>query len=144
LPPVAHADARSFRPEPAGAAVVRRLLKRRDFLRAQKGRRANSGLFSIQAVENGLDEARLGFTVSKKVDVRSVRRNRIRRRLKEAARLEEAAFVGAAMDIVVVARPGALTAEFASLRAELARTIAKAVRPREAGDHRSAQTGRRD
>lgn len=106
---------------------MERLRKRRDFLKVQKGRRANSGLFSVMALAREAGEARIGFTVSKKVDSRAVKRNRIRRRLKQAAQIEGAAFRRMHTDFVVVARPDALTADFARLRSELRRAMAKAA-----------------
>jgi ribonuclease P protein component len=107
---------------------MERLLKRRDFLKVQKGRRANTGLFSVMALMKDAGPARIGFTVSKKVDVRAVKRNRIRRRLKEAARLEAADFEATGADFVVVARKDALTAGFARLRSDLRQAMAKAGR----------------
>jgi ribonuclease P protein component len=106
---------------------MERLKKRRDFLKVQKGRRANTGLFSVQCLERPGGAPRIGFTVSKKVDVRAVKRNRIRRRLKEAARQDAAAFSATPVDFVVVARPDALTAPFARLRSELAAAMVRAA-----------------
>jgi ribonuclease P protein component len=106
---------------------MERLRKRREFLKVQKGRRANTGLFSVQALARGEGGARIGFTVSKKVDVRAVKRNRIRRRLKEAARQVGATIAGEGVDFVVVARADALMAPFDRLRSELERTMAKAA-----------------
>jgi ribonuclease P protein component len=109
--------------------VIERLRKRRDFLKAQKGRRANTGLFSVLAIARSSGAARIGFTVSKKVDVRAVKRNRIRRRLKEAALLEGAVFESVPADFVVIARPDALTADFLRLRSDLKKAMAKALGP---------------
>jgi ribonuclease P protein component len=109
--------------------VIERLLKRRDFLKAQKGRRANTGLFSVLAVRKPDGPARIGFTVSKKVDTRAVKRNRIRRRLKEAARLDGIDFKDVPADFVVIARPDALTADFHRLRSDLRKAMTKALGP---------------
>jgi ribonuclease P protein component len=106
---------------------MERLRKRREFLKVQKGRRANSGLFSVLALAREGGAARIGFTVSKKVDVRAVKRNRIRRRLKEAARLDAAALAGEPVDFVVIARGESLKAPFSRLRSELHRAMAKAA-----------------
>jgi ribonuclease P protein component len=65
--------------------VVERLRRRADFLAAAKGRRAATRTLVLQARHTGLDRARLGFTVSRKVGG-AVQRNRVRRRLREAAR----------------------------------------------------------
>jgi ribonuclease P protein component len=124
--------------------VTTRLRRRRDFLKAQKGRRANSGLFSVQAVANTDGGPRVGFTVSKKVDARAVKRNRIRRRLKEAARLERGAFGVAPVDFVFVARPGALKADFGGIRREMRRTVAKLLELSGSGEDKGARSGRGD
>lgn len=106
---------------------MERLKKRRDFLKVQKGRRIRTGLFSVEALpREGEAASRAGFTVSKRVSPSAVRRNRIRRRLKEAMRL---AAPGAApgTDYVVVARIEALTAPFARLTSDLARALRQAA-----------------
>jgi ribonuclease P protein component len=108
---------------------MERLLKRRDFLKVQKGRRVHTGLFSVQALlrdEGGF--SRCGFTVSKHVDKSAVIRNRIKRRLKEAVRLDPQAKVSTGMDFVVVAKKESLTASFQMIRSELARALTKAQR----------------
>lgn len=59
-------------------------------------------------------EIRIGFTVTKKLG-KAVARNRIKRRLRAAARQTLPVYGEAGCDYVVVARPPALTAPFASL-----------------------------
>lgn len=63
---------------------------------------------------NGLQENRIGITVSKKLG-HAVVRNRVRRRLRECYRLNEARFQPG-WDIVVVARTKAIDAPFATLQ----------------------------
>jgi ribonuclease P protein component len=104
---------------------MERLKKRRDFLKVQKGRRANTGLFSVQCLVRDSGLPRIGFTVSKKVYASAVKRNRIRRRLKEATRHEAAAFCATAADFVVVARKDVLTASFARIRSDLVSAMMK-------------------
>jgi ribonuclease P protein component len=109
---------------------MERLKKRREFLKVQGGRRARTGLFSVQALprpEGG--PSRVGFTVSKRVSPSAVKRNRIRRRLKEAMRRVEAP---GATDYVVVARIEALNAAFGRLTSELHQALGKAAAPRPA------------
>jgi ribonuclease P protein component len=112
---------------------MQRLLKRRDFLKAQKGRRWSTGLFSLSAVpREPADEKapRLGFTVSK-ANGDAVRRNRIRRRLKEAVRTGEAGLAArAGEDYVIVARPATLAVPFGTLRREVELAFAGVHRPR--------------
>jgi len=71
------------------------------------------------------DPVRLGFTVTKKVG-NAVVRNRVRRRLREAARLllRETHLRGA--DLVIIGRDGTRTREFTLLMADLRRALAKA------------------
>lgn len=62
------------------------LKDRQDFLRAGKsGRKWISPGVIVQAAPNELGEMRIGYTVTKKIDKRAVRRNRIKRRLRAAA-----------------------------------------------------------
>lgn len=67
------------------------------------------------------DSPRIGFTVTKK-NGNAVIRNRIRRRLKAAAKLSEAAMT-AQTDYVVVARREALNAPFSALTRELTKRL---------------------
>jgi ribonuclease P protein component len=109
---------------------MERLRKRRDFLKVQKGRRVHTGLFSIQALPQGeAQTTRIGFTVSKRVSPLAVKRNRIRRRLKEAMRLKDHGVSATGMDFVIVARPDALTAPFERLTSELTKALRKAAPP---------------
>jgi ribonuclease P protein component len=128
----------------AGAhSGVLRLKKRADFVAVAKGRRQHQKNFVLQARERDLDprgrnvappegdmnpdaadSPRLGFTVTKKVG-NSVVRNRIRRRLREAARLAEGAAFAAGCDYVLVARREALSASFDELRGDLAHALKK-------------------
>ena len=124
--PAAAADASAFRLNRTrrfGLVLMNRILKRADFLAAAKGARASAAPFSLQARDRS-DEAdpRLGLTVTKKTG-NAVERNRIRRRLRAAARavLPQAAKSG--FDYVVVARRAALTAEFSDLTLGLENTL---------------------
>ncbi|MFZ5616387.1 MAG: ribonuclease P protein component [Pseudomonadota bacterium] len=106
---------------PPQLAIIK---KRADFLTAQKGARAGAASFLLirGASPNGLGVARVGFTVTKKIG-KAVARNRIRRRLKEAARrvFPENAVPG--YDYVIIARPDALTREFALLLDDMKRAL---------------------
>jgi ribonuclease P protein component len=131
-PPRARTQA-PFRLTPAArsqSAVMQRLLKRRDFLKVQKGRRVHTGLFSVQSLpRQDILPSRAGFTVSKKVDPSAVKRNRIRRRLKEAMRLDPVAATSCGMDFVIVAKPDALHAPFTRIRSDLTRAFADTLKP---------------
>jgi len=107
-----------------------RLKKRRDFLAAAKGQKAARRAFVLEAAprkDNG-HEPRLGFTVSKRTAKSAVERNRIRRRLREAARLVAAEDWRLGHDYVLVGRRNALTQPFAELRSALGEALAEAAR----------------
>jgi ribonuclease P protein component len=109
------------------AGTMQRLKKRQDFVNAQKGRRVHTGLFSVQAIAREIaDPSRLGFTVSKRVSPSAVKRNRIRRKLKEAMRLEDDVVSATGVDIVLVAKIETLTCSFTRIRSELKRALVKA------------------
>lgn len=116
---------------------MNRIIKRADFLAAAKAVRAHAAPFSLQARDRSDQAAlRLGLTVTKKVG-NAVERNRIRRRLRAAARavLPQAGQKG--FDYVVVARRTALTAEFSDLTGGLEKTLKqvhKTRRPQSPGD----------
>lgn len=65
---------------------------------------------------------RVGFTVSKKVG-NAVVRNRVRRRLREIARMVISAQARPDLDYVLVGRQGALQRDFGVLRAELVEAL---------------------
>lgn len=102
---------------------LRRLRKRAQFLNAAKGRRAGRSAFSLQAVSVGDAVPGLGFTVTKKAG-NSPQRNRIKRRLRAAARACEPRFQPQ-HDYVLVGRHEALTEPFAKVVADLSSAIAK-------------------
>jgi ribonuclease P protein component len=103
-----------------------RLTRSVDFQRAYRSSRRCDGRFMVvHCAANSLDHPRVGFTVSTKVGG-SVQRNLVRRRLREALR---PLIRGSreAVDLVVVARPEALSAGFAELAAELRELTGKLI-----------------
>lgn len=102
------------------------LKQRADFLRLAKGIRRNSRAFGLQAAPALDGDGRFGFTVTKKVGNAPVR-NRIRRRLREAARAVSDGQLSA-VDIVVVGRRACLAEPFAPLCRALSDEIAAASR----------------
>jgi ribonuclease P protein component len=83
------------------------------------GQRSQDGLFSMHARPNGLPHARLALAVSRRVSLKAVVRNRIKRLVRESFRQTQATLPG--LDIVVVARSTAGTTEPAKLRLSLER-----------------------
>jgi ribonuclease P protein component len=82
--------------------------------------------FVLQAApappELSLPIVRVGFTVSRKVG-NAVVRNRVRRRLREVARLVMPDQASAGLDYVLVGRQGALGRDFAKLKQELVEAL---------------------
>ena len=90
-----------------------RLRKAADFAAVwSEGRSRVDRLFVLRVRPNGMAVTRFGFSVSKRIG-NAVARNRVKRRLREAAR---AASVEAGFDIVIVARNGAAEARFGKNR----------------------------
>ena len=82
-----------------------------------KGKSAVSPNLAVYARKNRLGYTRLGLTVGTKVGG-AVVRNRVRRRIKEAYRIHEAAYLQG-YDIVVVARVRAAFARYRDLERSL-------------------------
>lgn len=100
--------------------MIDRLKRRSDFLRAQgSGRKWVSQTIVLQIVENGLDIARYGLTVSKKTDKSAVIRNRIRRRLRAAALDVLPLHARPGLDYVLVGRPLGATKDYAEVLKDL-------------------------
>jgi len=108
---------------PAYDPELRRLLKRSEFLRAARGKRAGRSAFLLQATGSEQVEPGLGFTVTKKTG-NAAERNRIKRRLREAARACESRFQPR-HDYVLVGRREALSVPFDKLVGDLSSAVAK-------------------
>ena len=80
-------------------------------------------LFSVHVLPNTVGKPRLGLSVSKKVGT-AVKRNGVRRRLKEIFRSSATGLPGN-LDFVVSARPAAADASFDELKEEFLRSLHK-------------------
>ncbi|AQX31087.1 ribonuclease P protein component [Bartonella schoenbuchensis] len=106
-----------------------RIRKRADFLAVRTGEKRRGPLFLLEIkpreqtaeIKHPL-VARVGFTVTRK-NGNAVKRNRIKRRLREAVRVGLKDNIEAGTDYVIVAHPDALHAPFSSLINELNRRI---------------------
>jgi ribonuclease P protein component len=85
----------------------------------QSGRRSADPHFVILSRANGLDRARLGLAISRRHIVSAVRRNTVKRVVRESFRLHRAALKG--LDIVVMAQSGTGRADKRTLAGALAR-----------------------
>jgi ribonuclease P protein component len=93
----------------------------------REGRRRSSREFTIFIRPNGLARSRFGWSIKKALGS-AVRRNRIRRRLREILRLHRQE-ISPGWDIVIHPRSSAATADFAQLAQELLRLIPRAPLP---------------
>ena len=104
---------------------MERLLRRRDFLAAAKAPAVSMPSVVIQSRKREDDApARVGFTCTKKLG-NAVMRNRIRRRMKEAARLVMSEIVLPHHDYVLIGRQGAEKRDFDLLRKDIISALTK-------------------
>ena len=97
-----------------------RLKKRKDFLTAAKGHRLSRRGFVLQAMRREPEDRnppRVGFTVTKKVG-NAVVRNRVKRRLREIARLNGPGRLLPGWDYVLIGREAALNLAFDAMVAD--------------------------
>lgn len=97
-----------------------RLQKRSDFLRLNDGadKWVSKG-FILLSKENDLGKARIGITVTKKLDKTAVGRNRMKRRLRSLAADILPHKAKAGRDYILIARPEAASRDYADLQKDL-------------------------
>ena len=90
----------------------------------QKGKRFRTGLIEVRAVASPLCRSRVGLVVPRYRQT-AVARNRVKRRLRELARLRLLPALAARppADVVIRATPAAYAASYTELGAELERVI---------------------
>jgi ribonuclease P protein component len=108
----------------------RKLGKRAEFLHAARGRRVGRTAFTLQAVDAAGALPGLGLTVTKKIG-NSPERNRVKRRLRAAARACGNTFLPQ-HDYVLVGRREALTLPFEKIVSDLNSAIGKVHAPERA------------
>ena len=108
-----------------------RLRRRKDFRHAyQRGKSLKSTNFILYYTPNITGAYRVGFSVSKKIG-KAVVRNRVKRKLREAARLNPESFT-AGWDYIFIARHSAITAEVKDLENQIIQATSKlSLNPRQ-------------
>lgn len=100
--------------------MIESLPKRADFVHAyQKGDKWVSKGVVLQAVPGVEGRVRFGITVTKKISKSAVVRNRIRRRLRAAARDIFPNFAMPGFDYVLVGRAGSIEYPYGALKGDL-------------------------
>jgi ribonuclease P protein component len=119
-----------------------RLKRRVDFLAAAAGIKAPAkGLVLQVRARPDSGAVRLGFTVSKRVG-NAVERNRVRRRLREVARLNAAGRLKPGHDYVLIGRRAALDVPFARLVEDFKSVLSRVARAGTADTgHKPAASG---
>ena len=123
-PHVVHEAVSAFLLKAHSVSVLPRLKRRPEFLRVAATRRKWVAPGLIVQVrkrfveEASTNDARIGFTVSRKVG-NSVKRNRVRRRLKAAADIMMTKHAQGGMDFVIIGRKNALKRPFKALMADI-------------------------
>ena len=84
------------------------------------------------------DPPRVGFTCTKKLG-NAVMRNRIRRRLKEAARIALPGVAQTGFDYVLIGREASATRGFEALQNDIISAVSKLHAAKPAGDTRTGQ-----
>ena len=93
----------------------------------REGRRRSSREFTIFIRPNGINISRFGWSIKKALGT-AVRRNRIRRRLREIVRLHQKE-IAPGWDIVIHPRSSVATAAFTFIAEELLRLIPRSSPP---------------
>lgn len=90
----------------------------------REGQRRSSREFTVFIRRNGLERSRFGWSVKKALGT-AVRRNRVRRRLREIVRLHREEILPG-WDVVIHPRSTAATAQLALLAADLLKLLPRA------------------
>mgnify|MGYP000867229494 CR=1 FL=1 len=103
-----------------------RLRSSKDYQKVKNtGKRRRARYFGVNFAPNGLSHHRLGMVVQKRHWSAAVQRNRIKRALREWFRLNRQAIPHPALDIVVIAYPGAEELSLREITAEMSSVFGK-------------------
>lgn len=102
-----------------------RLTKTRDFDNVfKKGRFFGTKFLSFKYATNSFPDTRVGFVVSTKVSKSAVKRNRLKRRMREVIRLNLAK-IESGYDISIISKPGAAEMEYGEIERDLLFALGK-------------------
>ncbi|MEK7546362.1 MAG: ribonuclease P protein component [Patescibacteria group bacterium] len=105
--------------------AIHRLKQEKDFSQLARSRKiAFSKALGVKMRENGLPHSRFGVVVGLKVHKKAVRRNLIRRRIREILRKHLAEFLPG-RDVMVMVNAKALDADYAELEAQTLSCLTK-------------------
>lgn len=105
--------------------VTNRLRREADFEQLAKSRnKAFSKALMVKVRENGLPHSRFGVVVGLKVHKRAVKRNLVKRRIREILR-KNMEVLPKGLDVMVMATPSAIGTDFNELEAQLLSCFAK-------------------
>ncbi len=103
-----------------------RLAKEKDFQKVFRDRKVfDRRLFTLRIRENGMVFSRFGFVISLKISKKAVERNKIRRQMQEAARINLKK-IKPGFDIVLIAKPESLGKEYKKIEEDLLGGLRKA------------------
>lgn len=96
-----------------------RLKKEKEFEAVFKGGRALKGKYVfLKYLINGTDKTRIGFVVSKKISKLATKRNKIKRRMREVARMKRKN-IKEGLSIVFIALPQINGAEYEEIKKDM-------------------------
>ena len=103
-----------------------RLIKKKDFEKILKrGKSFKEDFLVLKIKKNKSEEVRFGFIVSKKVSKKAVLRNKIKRRLREVAKIKMKE-IKKGIDIVLIALSGIKTKDFWEIKEAIEKLFKKA------------------
>ncbi len=102
-----------------------RLIKERDFQRVYKGKGIKNFLFSLRFQKSRFKNPRIGFVVGKNVSVKSIKRNKLKRRMREVLKTL-LPHIKENLDIVITAFPKSVDLKFEEIEKEITLLFKKA------------------